>query len=833
MNFDLLSFLAGVAAGFLLFAISRLLSKYVPRFVSAVIIRIRNYQELNTAAIEKKIKAEAYQRAQNAHICSSLFSLNEILIPTQVIPPPKNTLNNQSEPPYSPTDLLIPFTPGYTELASVFPITKIPLHIALQNGANCVLIGPAGSGKTVALADLVSQICFEPQSNPNYAGLFPIYLHVYDLEFTADTPGDPIAVLQDALNKKNLSISNTRFHKFFQAIVKDPKRRILLVLDGMDELSPEAAQPCFDWIGKLIHQLQHIQIITTANPEYTGSLLSLAFHPLGLTTWGQTESEKFVCRWKEQWLAQVNPKEDPQYPNKFHYNLIANWLQREKLFLSPLEWTMIVWSACAGDTAGATALHAMEAYVSRLTQKSVPRSALENLAGSMINSQQLFLTIQDVERIFSKHRPQQIQSEKMSFLQEEQPIEDHPIKKVGKEKRISSKEVAVDTLLEAGLICQFNGERLAFKNALVPGYLASFSENVPEFFAEGPILWCGQQSAMRYYAAQNKHTDEMLHFLAADKTPLVQNLLIIGHWLNTSKKYPWREKIFERLGYLLAVSELPKFQLAKIASTLLTSNDPSIHLLFMQLLNSQKPQTRQVAALAVAALGIDKSTNKLVSLLEDPDTDVRLSASLALTQLDNPHAKQVVEQVINHADEDQRVIVAEAAAELDHNNLDRIQSYLQSEDMLTRRAALGALLKVDSDKSIPIAESVFTEDSQWIIRNMAAQLLECYRNPVNPFAPERLSKAGETSWLIEYAGDIGQGISPDIIPYDVLLHAVQNGDADQQRASMEYLAQVRDPKIVSLYEEMVNSPGTAGREEAAYHLWLHSTKDFNHLETLM
>lgn len=822
MNFDLLSFLAGIFSGFALWGLRSLLKSLIPAIRDFASRWLTHYTSNTLLAIEEKVRSEAFQRAQTMHVASSLFSLDDILIPPKVISKPKNSLNHRNLPIYSPTDDLFPFTPGYVELASQFPVTKISLKEASENGANCVLIGTDGSGKTTALADLIVQIIRDEKESGTFH-LFPVYLHVHDIDLEQEA-NDFSDVLIRAFALRNPSVEFSQIERLFHHIQALDNRRFILILDGFDELLPENSVLYTKFIRNILSILPGIQIITTASPEFLGELPELGFSPLALACWDEKDKYNFISKWKSGWTKQVNEKDDNQYSLAWQHSLIANWILREKKFLNPLDWSLIAWAGYAGDSMGPTPVHALEAYINRVIQKSIPRSVVEQIAGLLLDKRILAIQLSDLEKVIAQHKPQQIENDKFRFLQQSnETSHDRKRGKSGKEKRITSRDQAIQSLLSSGLMVEYNHERFGFKCQSILGYLASFLDIPDAQISNSSQKWIGYHSTLRYYAAQNKHTELICEYAELSKPPLFQKLVSVGRYLDTPQRYKWRDQIFERLGYLLAVADLPDFQMFQITSALLTSNDPSLSLLFNQLLKSPKAATRSVAALAVAALGMQNSTNLLVNLLEDHDEKVKNSAAMAISQLDNPFALQIQEEILHHADETQRMIVAESIA-VTAGGMEKINTCLESEDMLIRRAALAGLAKINSIDIVPIVERIYHEDRQWIIRSLAQEILERIQSPNTPYSPEPITWAGESAWLIEYASQIGQGISPEILPYDVLMHAVQNGEIDQQKAAMEYLSLIRDPAINELYETIINDLGNEIRDEAAYHLWLQTCK---------
>ncbi len=814
MNFDLLSFLLGTATGFLLWWGYSSIKKGIPRARSFFVEWSQSQQAKTSTLIEEKIRKNTFHRTQKTHLAHNLFALNDILITPKILPPIKNILNQQNHPPFSPTDRMIPFTPDFPELASALPVSKICILDAISNRANCVLVAPPGSGKSVTLAHLVSQLCENQNPDTWYSNLIPFYFHAHDLSINNLNDQTPLELLTAIMMDANPDIQTNLLQAWIKKTLE--KQPFLIVVDGLDETSPVEHDLVTNFLKTLIVSYPDCQIITTASPDYLGILPEIGFAPLGLACWSENDIYRFMTLWKTNWLKlHEKSKEFSDY--------ITALLFRDYDQITPLEWTLKLWAAFTGDLAGPSPVHAIDAYITRSSGKTVPRSALIALAEQFVTYRLSSAPYTQTEKIFSTFRPKTQSDTQMDFL--EQPTDEILETKTGKktrEKKIISRARAITQLLNAGMLSEFRDENLAFSNPVFLGYLASFSENVENTLSPS-IQWVIDGLTLRFYFIQNKSTTLISRFIDEDTSPLFSNLLSAARALHTPRHHEiWRNQILEKIGMLLTQAELPRTILVKLCSVLLAANDPSIAALFAQLLKSRKPEARITALLAAAAQKTEKMIQPATHLLQDEVEDVRLAATLYLGMLDHPAAKQEINDIISHGEEDQRVIAAEALGTR-LQNFDILFDYLESEDLLTRRAAIGGFTKVDPAISTPVLERLMNEDSQWVIRNYAAQWIEALKNPVNPYAPERISPFKESDWLISYAGKMGIGVSPEILPYEVLLHAVEYGEPDEKLAAMDYLTAVNSAEKNALYDRIINNKSEPTRDETTFYMWFQTS----------
>src|SRR5215510_13723849 len=113
-------------------------------------------QMRRTSGLEDNHRRITLRRAQGMHLASSLFSLDEILQEPRLIAPPARVepgIVGIQEDIISQT---LPYMPAWPELAAIYRAPTIGVAEAIAGGSNIVIVGAAGTGKTVALAHLAS-----------------------------------------------------------------------------------------------------------------------------------------------------------------------------------------------------------------------------------------------------------------------------------------------------------------------------------------------------------------------------------------------------------------------------------------------------------------------------------------------------------------------------------------------------------------------------------------------------------------------------------------------------------------------------------------------------
>ncbi|HLF72993.1 MAG TPA: hypothetical protein VI524_01495, partial [Anaerolineales bacterium] len=152
----LLSFLAGFVVGVLsvwLFSRARPLLRQLRENRQQQREVMRNRR---TSGLEDNLRRITLRRAQGMHLASSLFSLDEILQEPLLMAPPARVEPGVISIQDDVISQTLPYMPAWPEVAAIYRAPTLSLPEAVAGGANIVITGVAGAGKTVALAHLAS-----------------------------------------------------------------------------------------------------------------------------------------------------------------------------------------------------------------------------------------------------------------------------------------------------------------------------------------------------------------------------------------------------------------------------------------------------------------------------------------------------------------------------------------------------------------------------------------------------------------------------------------------------------------------------------------------------
>jgi hypothetical protein len=824
-QFDLISFALGciAATGFWwLAARARSLSE---KLKSPVKDRLETIKQGNMIGINRYLRQEMIQLTQQMHFARDLFALDEILIPPRLLAPLPNLDPEKPILIETIANQVIPYMPEWPEFSAQYSVPVLSLPQAMQGDGHVVLIGQPGSGRTVALAHLTSQIA---KRDSRYGGLVeyvPFFFHILDVDLKPTKNEDPLDNIIAVIHAQVSVLFQARLSRFMRSAAKN--NRFILILDGLDELPPEMLITATEYLHGLLERYPHIRVIATGSPEYVNGLLDLGFTPYALATWDSKRADAFLNRWATAWSKGITPhsKHSPQQGN-LDPRIIINWLNNEQKYLSPLEWTLKTWAAFSGDALGSTPAQALEAYLQRVTQSKVPHEAMETAAFEMVRLNMPVMPPGQIEKLLTGRKlttntnvalDNQIDQENMAQDQS-------PTKKKRKKHTISSRSRILSILIEGGVLIENLDGKIKFFNPFVCGYLSSFHasiEGTPGFEMSEAQFWQARGATLRFLAAQSNQAPWIEELAASDANPLYPNLMMIGRWLRDAHpKSEWRPNVLRRIASLLQDNTLPFAIRARFMAIFIVSGDPSLQALYKQLIGASSSIIRQLAAIGCGAMRNEKMMDDLLPLFNDEDSSVRLAAGMAVAALDSSNSNKMLLEMLEQGEENLRLVAAETLASQPPEGYKTLKEAAVATDLLTRRAAIFGLSQIREKWVVEILEKAAIEDGQWVVRNAASQALENFQ-VVSPFVHAAMPPAHEAPWLIAFASQQGIGITPHQPTTDLLLLALKSDLMEHKIAALSYLCHTPSEGVIkSIYEIIFQEQEPQLIEAAIYALWL-------------
>jgi HEAT repeat protein len=782
-------------------------------------------QTRRTSGLEDNLRRITLRRAQGMHLAASLFSLDEILQEPRLLAPPPRVEPGVTGLQEDVISMTLPYMPTWPEVAAIYRAPTFGLTEAISGGSNIVITGWAGTGKTVALAHLASLAANLKVQFGADKDAVPFLYHVAELQLQQDGTKDPLNVIINAAGERAPVFDLGRLPQFIQQTFKNGLA--LLLIDGFDELDQQSQKLVIEWFRALLQAYPGTRIVTTGCANQLNGLVGLGFHPLALMPWDSMKTASFVERWAQLWSQTVALEAWAQTgPEQVDPILLNSWMGLKNSHLTPLELTLKVWAAYAGDSLGSRILDAIATHVRRLAPAGTPVAALELLA------MQVVLTSQP---IFDPGKAR-------SWVKQYDIVEDKPVENEGEEsaKVITNEKIALTDsqkirlkkskagevpstgllgkLVESGLLASYSNNKLRFLHPVLNGYLAgqAIGDNEADVTLAGQPDWDGKTLAMHYLAARSDASGLADFMLKESALPLHSHTFIVAHWLrDVPKQAPWRAKAFASLLNILQAEGQPVSLRAQAMAAFVLSNDPGAATLFRQLLNSRSSEVAPLAALGSGALQDTKAVEALEDIMRTPSGAVRRAACLALVAIGTDKSLEAVARALLQGDEDLRRAAAEALANDPGEGHAILKEGATLADIMLRRAVVHGLAHVGEPWAVELLQHMQVEDDQWAVRNLANQYLEQMAHPGSR-VPQKLKPPSESAWLIEFAGKQGKGIPRGSPATDILLNAFKTGNTEERLAALPYLKRVGDDGVIGAFYNAMYGDDLEVRE-AAFH----------------
>ena len=811
---DRLSFGLGFLSGILFLWI---IGKLIPIIRSTWRAWRINRQEAVTSA---STSADAHHRfdtlrlAQRMHLASPLFSLDEISVDARLQAPPIQVIPGQDILEEDIVSLTIPYMPDWPELPAAFQAKTLTLHQALSGGANLILMGNPGDGKTVALAQLASQVARRDRSIGTLGNYLPILVHISEILPSGYYTGDPLEKLIKAVSFQASKANMTRLTELLQpAFVSGT---VLLLLDGMDEAPPDLYSEGVSFLANLIEQYPGIRLVVAVLPNNISGLTGLGLMPVALARWDAPTCQYFIHQWGNRWKQFIFPSQESG-TKPVNQHLMDSWLKGSINLQSPLEITLKTWSAYAGDALGAGPLEAIQAYLNRLTADlSGVRTELESLAFHLTST--LRITLPD--KVEQPPDGDKYSKPDNSLESERDLVESTNIPRVDQVIRRSLGS-HIPALVDAGLLVWRGHNRLAFTQPVISGALAAggFMSSSDEQLILNQPEWTGKTTLLAILAAKSELAPVFNNLVKPDLDPRFHQTLEHARRLRVAPLgLPWRTAILRSLASIVENDSLPMSLRTRAVCGLIGSGDLGVRKLFDHMLFESSESLRVLAILGMGLSQDNQAVPQLNNLLDDPSPAIGRAACLALAAIGGTAALESLAWALIHTGITTRQSAAEALGHFPVEGFSILEEGSRMDNLLVRRAVIDGLVKIHQPGALQILEKLAIEDKEWVVRAAATQALDLLKLP-DACIPHSLPALSESAWLITFAGEHGLGVSPGKPAEELLRKALHEGNEEQKLAALDYLRLFGNQDDISLILFVQQNHSGELRESAFTTLW--------------
>lgn len=782
-HWDLLSF----AVGFLLGLGIPLLLRPLGAAVRGLVQRLRDWRQVHTVERSGRFEQQYTQWLRSAlrgwHLAAPLFALEEILQPPLLLPQPPYTLPEGDILPDDIVTLTVPYSPEWPQMSAYYQAPTLTLPEALSQGANLLLTGDPGAGKTTALLALAWAVLQQEEEVGFLGKPLPLYLHVAGVrwEDTGEDEGEAASLLAPLLQALPSEMPENLRGKLAKALPGYLQAgRILLLLDGLDEVPLEAQKPVAHYLQRLLVAYPHLRVVAAAAPDFYDGFTRLGLTPVALAPWNAQQALRFLQRWGDLWQRYIAPALTTA-PPPVDALLLNQWLLVHRPVVTPLELTLHAWAAYAGDLLGAGLPQAMEAYLRRMTpQDERVRPALHYLALELLAAGRSTLPRKRIGRHLDLEEESPSPAEEAE--EEHAPLETEPEGGLASSRRVRR---LLPELLESGLLIA-RGQEVGFVHPSVWAYLAGQGlSHVPQ---DAPLAqgawWAVKTQVLRFATAFGAGQAVAATLADEDRPPLYREPRWVAHALPDAPPVPWKVALLRRLADWLTNPLLPVGLRADALVALALSGEKGLDALFRRLLGHRDPSVRRLAALGSGLLRDVKAVAALQQALTDERPEVQRAAALALVAVGTEEALTAVAERLIAGNDLQRRMAAEALANHPAEGYPALQEGAQMDDLLVRRAVVYGLARVKEPWARELLNRLQVEDDEWVVRSAAAQVVESLNKP-SPFLPRPRPPLHNEPWLLAFAAERELGVPPGEGAFEVLRQCLREGNEEQVLAALE------------------------------------------------
>ncbi len=600
-------------------------------------------------------------------------------------------------------------------------------------------------------------------------------------------------------------------------------------VDGVDELTPNGIQEVTAYLRVILRQFPKARIVTTGTPEYVGGLLSLGFVPLAVMPWSRAQQRAFLQTWTMLWQKYVAPEAWAQaFVTPIDPILLNRWLAEDNLGLTPLELTLKVWAAYAGDLRGARPVDAIEAHIRRLLPPQAPLEALYALgAQASLNALPLFESGRArVDEDVRASRPRRSGSRRRS----PRPGSTPPPPASPLRWRASWRPKAarpaprpaslVSQMAVSGILAAHGGSLMRFAHPVYLGFLAGKALTPAQ--AE-PLLnqppWFGRTTTLRYLAAFGDVSGLAHTLLTAEDHILLRPRLTAARLLRDAPPSgPMAQHGHRRAHPHPAKRRPPPRCAGEVIAALALSGEPGMGALFRQLMLSPSNELRRLAALGAGVVHDAKSVESRPCRYSTlpPGPRGRPPAWRWWKSARRKRWKQLPPPCWG-ATKNCGLPPPKRSPAIRWKATKRSKTASPARISLVRRAIVYGLARVREPWAQDLLNKIPTQDEQWVVRNAAVELLESLQR-TSARVPQRELPPEQMPWLIEFASKYGMGVIPGEPATDLFLLALKDENPDYRLAALHYLRRTPTEKVFAAMYPYLYGTDLEMREAVFYAL---------------
>jgi hypothetical protein len=766
--------------GFLIASAFWLVVTRIIRLVPKLKATIKQNRQIQKSKLQESgeslLRKGILRKCQSSHVASAFFPLNSIYVDLPLILPPIHQDPLKDPPDKSLVQKLIPYIPECPELLIDLPISTFSLSDALAHFKNVAILGEIGSGKTTLLASFASKLIEKNPSVTEYHHLLPLFVHVAELELDETEDHQPMDAFRNSSLPSKSNITYETFHEIVETAAGSS--RLLILLDGFDELDESSFLQITGWIKLFLQLYPATRFVVTAAPHFIDGLESLSFSTCFMSPFHSQQRKRLVDQWliacRE--IKRIQSSEDSD-------QIPILWLSQEESKTDILQSSLQNWSHFLLDNSASEKPGPIEEYLSNFVQPLLQINDLVKISEEIFFSKQVGISKNALLNYV------RVPSDEM----DPGKTENHSKSSINQEISNSAQQIE-RVLLNCGIFVERRNGFFHLSNPIFFAKLLSQSTRFPlqknwNILLKAPISELVLRLTPRF--------DYLINWANSSDEPIYRNFqLLARHFSKLPANSEDRKYILQEISRLLVKKDLPQSIRTRLLLVFKLSDDPSYLMLFKYLFNQRDQVTKQVAVFGFGLGNANDNFQQILSAANDLDSSISNLAAALLSKFWNTNNQKPFIDLLLNGTETTKRVVCELLSFQPGDGLEILKELSTVENISSRKSAIYGIRLINEPWVRPFLEKISIDDKQWVVRDAAIHALETLNE--NPFANaiSPSSKPSETPWLIQYASKTGQGISPNGYPYDLLFKAIDTGTEPEILSAIQFLTAKPDPEVI-------------------------------------
>lgn len=784
MRFDFGSFIIGAVVAFALSFVAYRRREQLGTLWGKIRAKFEVLRNQLTAGVEQRYSKALVAYCDQLSLAHEQADFAAAYIAQQFDPPP-------ARPTLNPIDQAAP--------------TPVPVAVALHSTQRLVVLGQSGSGRTLLLAKLArTHIARQAPEELGTVDRLPLLLHLAEIDWTKANDQDPLAALLPAATAHVSNLIAPNVGNLMKGRVR--RGSAILLLDGLDEITPQQRARCVQWLAALLTQFPNNQVVVTTGLLGYGALQNLGFAALKLADWTFREVDRFT----QNWIAVLGGgRQDRKI-------VIEAMRQISDFAARPIDLTLAIIDWRTRTRFPTSRIEAYDHWLERAVRPEGAAedylsadklsAALGKVAWATYHEQRLDIGLDEIQQAIEAVLPA--------------PAPDAQPAKSGAAPAATIARTIAD---KSGLFLPFGTDSYTFAHRRLSAYLAAYHAAHSEATLEehwDQVEWA---EVFDFYAALSDPATYVARALNSSDDLSRTHLLTAARWTGyAAPDAPWRSRTMGELARnFLQPDQLTPLR-ERALNGLVATHDKGLAFLLKRGLTQTDPIVRTLCLRGLGQLGRETDLPIFNAALKDPQIEVRNTALHAIGTIarnGSAPATELMIRLLLELDEDGQQLVSELLADCGEEGYQILREAAGEDEIKVRRAATFGLAATGSDWARELLHKMEREESQWYVRTAALDALKTMeKNAVRPAEQPAIDLSpiviDQQAWLVEWAAQQGLGIGVGRQSVNALMRALEQGQPNVRQAALQTLRFVGDLELHDKLRALLTDPDLSIRDAA-------------------